>query len=327
MHLLLYKGYLWTLYCKHCAFVKHVSHDTMSNQQNKKRFHVSESSDSDSSFSITANSPINKQLPKRQKPLMNESNNMPVEGTHNNTNMADQDQIADLIQKGITQALKNPEIINLITESATSKLNAEIKKLTVALDESNKKVKELEGKVDELEMYGRRNGIRLHGIQQQQGEDTDNIVMTIARKIGANIPEHGLGRSHRIKRMPGSKQTGPPPIIAKFISHNLKVEMLRHKGGLDSLNINDLPPGSTPIYMNEDLTRQRSGWAKRARDLKKAKKCLSTWTRDGVIFLKFSDSQVLRANSDNELTEHEQSLRVIPEHLIEQYNARRTIRQ
>ena len=84
---------------------------------------------------------------------MNESNNMAAEGTHNNANMADQVEIADLIQSDIMQALKNPEIINLITESATCKLNAQINKLTVALDKSNNKVKQLEGNVEELEMY------------------------------------------------------------------------------------------------------------------------------------------------------------------------------
>ena len=93
------------------------------------------------------------------------------------------------------------------------------------------------------------------------------------------------------------------------------------------MNSDALPPGSTSVFMNEDLTKQRSGWAKRARDLKKAKKCLSTWTRDGVIFLKVGESQILRANSEEDLTEHEQSLRVLPDHLIQQYNDRRLTRQ
>lgn len=91
---------------------------------------------------------------------------------------------------------------------------------------NKQEVKNLEEKCENLEMYGRRNGVRVYGIPFIPGENTDNIIMSIANKTGANIPIHGLSRSHRIKRMPGTQQTGSPQIIAKFISHDLNVEFL-----------------------------------------------------------------------------------------------------
>ena len=47
-------------------------------------------------------------------------------------------------------------------------------------------------------MYGRRNGVRLYGIKENKDVNTDKIVLKVAEKIGANIPDFGLGRSHRV---------------------------------------------------------------------------------------------------------------------------------
>ena len=39
--------------------------------------------------------------------------------------------------------------------------------------------------------------------------------------------------------------------------------------------------GKDTVFINEDLTKTRVGWAKRAGVLKKLKKTSETWTRDG----------------------------------------------
>ena len=145
-------------------------------------------------------------------------------------------------------------------------------------------------------MYGRRNGVRLHGIPENSTENTDEIVMKIARKIGADIPDMALSRSHRV----GPKQQGKPrPIIVKFIGHSYKTRLLKNK--------NKLRESTPPIFINEDLTKMRADLAKRERNLKKDGKILDTWTRDGVIFVKHKNAKVERITKDSEMTQLEAS--------------------
>ena len=68
------------------------------------------------------------------------------------------------------------------------------------LEEKTKKSRKLENKRDDLEMYGHRNGIRIHGIPENQEEDTDKLVINLAKEIRADIPSTALGRNHRVGR-------------------------------------------------------------------------------------------------------------------------------
>ena len=132
---------------------------------------------------------------------------------------------------------------------------------------------------------------------------THKIVMELASDIGADIPGVALGRSHRV----GRKGTGRPrAIIAKFIGHNHKVRILRHKKVLHELqDMEDetkqaMKKKYKDVYVNEDLTSKRAGWARQGREWKRAKKITDSWTRDGAMFIKHSDT-VSRVNSDKEL--------------------------
>ena len=55
------------------------------------------------------------------------------------------------------------------------------------------------------------------------------------------------------------------------------------------------------VYINEDLTAKRAGWAKQGRVWRRAKKIKDSWTRDGVFFVKQTNDVVSRVNSDKEL--------------------------
>ena len=279
----------------------------MLSAQDRKRNHKSET---DSDSSLIEHSPAHKQIQKRQK---NNSNNSCQ--SESAIFKMDEQLIADMINKGITQALNDPKIIGLITESVSIKLTSKVEELTESLEEANTKIVKLESQVEELEMYGRRNGIRLYGIPQHKGESTDEIVLKVARSIGAKIPDFALGRSHRVQRMNTTTENRnkPLPIIAKFISHNFKVEMLKCKGELQNLGPNAIVQGSGDIFINEDLTSMRAGWAQRARKLKKDDKCISTWTRDGTILIKLSEEKIVRVNSEVTLSGLEGSLPVIPD--------------
>ena len=52
--------------------------------------------------------------------------------------------------------------------------------------------------LDKLEQYGRREMIRINGIPEMEGEDTNLIVKELAADIGVTIPTADISISHRM---------------------------------------------------------------------------------------------------------------------------------
>ena len=212
--------------------------------------------------------------------------------------MADRSELV----AAMVEALKDHSVVDTLLQEIREEIRKgfqdELSTMQKGLEERDRKIDELSQRVEELEQYGRRNGVRIHGIKEEKGENTDKIVTDLAQSIGADITKHALGRSHRVGPEGG---TTPRPIIAKFVGHNHKVELMKHKKNLRELG----PKGAdgkplNPIYINEDLTKTRVKWAQRARALKKAGKVSDTWTRDGIIFLKIKDSDTVTVTSDKD---------------------------
>ena len=135
---------------------------------------------------------------------------------------------------------------------------------------------ELENKCDELEQYSRRNVIRIRGIPEKAGEETDAVVRELAeKKLDVKIAAHDIVRSHRVGRKGEGKAT-PRDVIASFTTHNVKTAIMRNGKKLKG----------SQIFVNEDMTRIRGKIACEARQLRRDGKVLDTWTRDGIIFVK-----------------------------------------
>ena len=197
------------------------------------------------------------------------------------SNVHNQELVAALID-----ALKDPGVVKTLISAIRDDVKKSFEK---ELEERDQKIAELENKIDDLEMYGRRNGIRIHGIPENEGEKTDEIVIKLAQDMGANIPSSALGRSHRVGRKNNNR---PRAIIAKFVGHNHKVAYLKQKQELKKLPEDKPDVYVNDVFVNEDLISKRAGMAKHARLMRKAKRISDTWTRDGVIFIKLKDGTI-----------------------------------
>ena len=157
-------------------------------------------------------------------------------------------------------------------------VEAELNGLKATIIDKDKQIEELKDCIDDLKMYGRRNGIRIYGVPETNHEDTDSIVTDLAHEIGLHYPDVSLGRSHRV----GPKTEGKPrAITAKFVGHNHEVNILRNKNKLRKPQGTNKPA----VFINEDLTKTKADLAKRACKLKTDGKISDTWTQDGVGFL------------------------------------------
>ena len=96
------------------------------------------------------------------------------------------------------------------------KKNEKIKELEETIDILTEKNKSLTSDVDEFEQYSRRNCLLLHVVQENENENTDDIVLkTMSEELDTEIKENDLGRTHRIGNR-NKKDGRPRAIIVKF---------------------------------------------------------------------------------------------------------------
>ena len=173
--------------------------------------------------------------------------------------------------------------------------NADIKKENTELQ---KRVKTLESAVDAGEQYSRRNCLRVSGVKELTGENTDNIVLDIADAIDVNIDIRDIDRSHRLGK-PGTvdePRTKPRDIIVKFVSYRPQNMFYRARTSLKD-------KGYKGVFINEDLTRTRSKLLYEGRRRVKSGQLKSA--TDGTILIKSTndvgDDVVQRINSVSDL--------------------------
>ncbi|KAK3102257.1 hypothetical protein FSP39_009962 [Pinctada imbricata] len=168
------------------------------------------------------------------------------------------------------KALMNHDLESMIQD----KLDPLIECCTQLANEN----KVLLNKIDELEMYSRRNCIRVFGVPETES-DTDKVVLDIAKELDVPLSPNELAVSHRVGRPNASNNAKPRAIIARITKHNLRHQLLKQSKNLPKI------PERNGVYINQDLTKTRNKLAYEVRQLVKLGKAKSSFVWDGKIFL------------------------------------------
>lgn len=202
------------------------------------------------------------------------------------------EEIEETVKRVVKEALQDTGMLqvlaNLIKETVTNSVVTELQKtiefnseviseLKSALVKRDEKIEALEAKVDELEQYQRRQCLRIFGVEEQEAEDTDKLVMEVGKRIGVDVNVMDIDRSHRIGRRDVGNDR-PRPIIVKFVSYRKRSEVFKNKRLLKK----------TGVTIREDLTRIRHNILKEAITKFGVN---SVWTQDGVIIVNRGDSK------------------------------------
>ena len=170
-------------------------------------------------------------------------------------------------------------------------LQNQIKNLEFEIKTKDKRIEDLEQKVDtfmeettckfdELDQNHKSNSLRLHGIPETEGEDTDRVfIKTMKDNLNLEINPMEISNSHRIGK-PGTEKR---PLIVKLTRESTKNKIFKVKKELKSKD--------SMIFINEDLTQKTSSFFKQVRDLKKEGLIKRTWTRDGKVFYVPNDQE------------------------------------
>ena len=132
----------------------------------------------------------------------------------------------------------------------------------------------LEKKSDDSEQYSRRNCLLVHGVEEQEQENTDNIVLNVIKEhLDIELSVKDFDKSHRIGK--SNSKSKRRPIIVKFISYNDRRAIFNNKKRLKG----------TGISITESLTAERMRQLKSARDQFGFN---NVWSIDGRIMYKGS---------------------------------------
>lgn len=176
----------------------------------------------------------------------------------------------DKLKKEITGL--NKEIESQKTENT---------KLSEQIEKNNETA---EGKINDLEQYGRRNNVRMNGVAEVGEETPERTTTAIIEVLNNNIENLALRRedidiAHRL----GKKKNGKHrQIIVKFQSRMKRDTILRNK---------KLFKG-TDIFINEDLTKINQHVLACVRK-KMADEVAMAWSKGGRLFYKNKTDAVI----------------------------------
>ena len=145
------------------------------------------------------------------------------------------------------------------------------------------KVNKLSSLVDRQEQYSMRNCILIHGVKENQNEDTDEVVNKLKSEMNLEISPGDIDRTHRIGVPSNGKNR---PITVKFVRYLKRRSVFTNKKRrLKGKNIS----------ITKSLTKIRMSALKEARNKFGYS---SVWTADGKIMYKDKDDTTAKAYFD-----------------------------
>ena len=226
------------------------------------------------------------------------------------------DKVADAILSRLSVGISST-IDSLFTKfevSFTERMERMVERMTgdlvkKACDEQDRRITALENEnkllkqqTSEFDVVMRMDNLVIHGVPEEftftatdgesssrpthdqlQQQAIESVMNLCQSRLNLPINESDISLAYRIQRI-GKDATRP--IFVRFVNRNMRNKVLAAKKLLKEQRHSGLPR----IYINEHLTRNNSIIYAKARSMVKEKKLLSTWTNNGYIYTRCSDS-------------------------------------
>ena len=183
------------------------------------------------------------------------------------------------------------------------KLTVDIDNLNKSIWKINKQQYETEEQLDDLEQYGRRENLEIHGIPWTKQENTNEIVQKVARELNVKVSESDISTSHRLPLGMLNDKNYHPPIIVRFSNRDKRNEVFRKRHAIKphaNPSSNSSSPNVIPrdFAIRENLTKFRKQLFREATKLKQELKYEFLWTWQGQILIrKNASSKVFKISS------------------------------
>jgi len=183
-------------------------------------------------------------------------------------------------------------------QSRLLELLEEVKQLCLQNLEKDKRIAELERRVDDLEQYSRRNDVLVlitgisikprsyaRAVAVDSGDEPgEREVRSVEQQVAAFLQSKGveldLDCIEACHPLPRRINNDRPAVILRFVNRRNKKALLKQGRKLKGTN----------VYINEHLTKKNADIARKARYLRKQEKIQHTWVTNGKIFIKLNGS-------------------------------------
>jgi hypothetical protein len=160
----------------------------------------------------------------------------------------------------------------------------------------------VESRMEVIEMEARSNNLMIHGIEEsvspsesnepggnrsipRTNEEASQATLAFCNShLGVAVTEADISTAFRLQRKGKDKSR---PILVKFTSQRVRNLVYAARLSLRTKS----PQHSTPIYINEHLTRQNAQLYAKARSLVNQKKVISAWTSAGHVFIRLPEAE------------------------------------
>lgn len=148
----------------------------------------------------------------------------------------------------------------------------------------NTRIDNIEHHIDTANQQKLDQNIIINGVTETETEDIKDIVTTLCTSLKVQLNENEIDSAYRLKT--ASRNSGlPRSIVVKFTDKKKRNEILEHRKAKITTKILDMEDERN-IYIAEQLTYRRQYLFKKARDVKRNKKVMFAWVKDGDIFIR-----------------------------------------
>ena len=161
-------------------------------------------------------------------------------------------------------------------------------------------------KVDFLDQYGRRLNLEIIGVPFKKGENTNQIVMEVAKLLDITITDDQISTSHRLQpriKRDNTMPTVSPPIIVRFVSRDVGNNVYFNRKLIRTADLKNFSvAGTSSIFIKKNLTQSRKKLFWRAKQIAKCNVFKYYWTTNGNVFVrKSSETTPLLIKSEDDL--------------------------
>ncbi|KAI5699849.1 hypothetical protein M8J76_012580 [Diaphorina citri] len=178
-------------------------------------------------------------------------------------------ETAKEVKKALAEFFVSDTFTKIVEEAVTNAMNQKMEELLMKVKELEDKNEHLENRIDDLEQYGRRNNIRIFGINKDRSkkiEDKDlehEVISEINQKTGCGITTHQIEACHYLDK-------NKTNVIVRFVSRKTRDEVFYKKKGFKG----------TKISITEDLTKKNYTLLKECQQNYDKK---YIWTKYGIV--------------------------------------------
>lgn len=191
----------------------------------------------------------------------------------------------------------------LVEKSAESVLSKHCEKLNQNMSSLGEENHQLKLRIEDLERQSKQESLIIHGLgelganvpQLELGESdlsinplqkSQSIMQSVVNlcndRLAVKIELSHISHAYRLSTKDKGKKG---PVIVRFANQQIKNQIYASRKLLKDSG------APTPIYINEQLTKWNASLFAKARKLVKEKLLHSTWTKDGLVFVRLSGAQ------------------------------------